>query len=150
MHDKDWMEEAYLLAKKSFAIGEVPVGSVIINDEGKLVGCGFNQIVTNHDPTAHAEIAAIRQAAQKVQNYRLEGATLYTTLEPCCMCAGAIVHSRIKRLIFATRDLKSGAAGSVYNLMGGFPLNHKVQIDEGILQEKSAKLLEDFFRIRRI
>ena len=107
-------------------------------------------MVTNHDPTAHAEIAAIRQAAQKVQNYRLEGATLYTTLEPCCMCAGAIVHSRIKRLIFATRDLKSGAAGSVYNLMGGFPLNHKVQIDEGILQEKSAKLLEDFFRIRRI
>ena len=101
------------------------------------------------DPTAHAEIVAIRAAAGYLQNYRLQNTTLYVTLEPCCMCAGALVHARVKRVVFATRDFKAGAAGSIFNLLQGYPLNHQVQIDEGIMQHECAAILNDFFKSRR-
>ncbi len=149
MHDRDWMQQALLLAEKAYSRGEVPVGAVLVSDDGMLLGSGFNQMISLSDPTSHAEILAIREASNALKNYRLDGCTLYVTLEPCSMCAGAMIHARLKRLVFATRDFKSGAAGSVYNLLHGYPLNHKIQIDEGIMQEKSAKLLADFFAARR-
>ncbi|MDF1758794.1 MAG: tRNA adenosine(34) deaminase TadA [Legionellaceae bacterium] len=149
MHDSQWMQEAMFLAQKSFDNGEVPVGAVVVSSEGKLIGSGCNQMISQSDPVAHAEILAIKEACLRDKNYRLDGATLYVTLEPCCMCAGAMVHARLKRVVFATRDFKAGAAGSVYNLLQGYPLNHQVEIDEGPFQKESARLLADFFQIRR-
>jgi tRNA(adenine34) deaminase len=149
MDDKQWMQEAYTLAKKSFDNSEVPVGAVLVSNDGEIIGSGWNQMISLNDPTAHAELIAIKQAAQKLKNYRLDGTTLYVTLEPCCMCAGALIHARVKRLVFSTRDFKAGAAGSVYNLLQGYPLNHQIQIDEGLLQNDSAQLLSDFFKLRR-
>lgn len=129
--------------------GEVPVGAVLINKDNRLIGAGRNALQHTHDPSDHAEIRAIRQAAQYERNQRLPNTTLYVTLEPCVMCSGLIVQARIKRLVFATRDFKAGAAGSVFNLLQGFPLNHKVIIDEGVMQEECANLLTQFFRTRR-
>lgn len=149
MTDSHWMQQAFDLAKIAEKQGEVPVGAVLISQEGQLLGSGWNQVIQTHDPTAHAEILAIRNAAAAVGNYRLEQSTLYVTLEPCCMCAGAITHARIKRLVFATRDFKAGAAGSIYNLLQGYPLNHQVQIDEGIMQPECAELLTEFFKMLR-
>ena len=149
MHDRIWMQKALELARIAQAQGEVPVGAVLVSDSNQLLGSGWNQVLQKQDPTSHAEIVAIRNAATRVENYRLENTTLYVTLEPCCMCAGALVHARVQRLVFATRDLKAGAAGSVYNLLQGYPLNHSLQIDEGILQQESALLLADFFKARR-
>jgi tRNA(adenine34) deaminase len=149
MSDLYWMQEAYQLALLARAQGEIPVGAVLISEQGKLVGRGWNQVVQKNDPCAHAELLAIRDAAHALQNYRLDNTTLYVTLEPCCMCAGAIIHARIKRLVFATRDFRAGAAGSVFNLLQGIPLNHRVQIDEGLMQEKSSTLLLDFFKEKR-
>lgn len=149
MLDKQWMQQAYSLAEQAFKNGEVPVGAVLVSADGKVIGSGCNQMINSHDPTAHAEIVAIKQACLTTQNYRLDGSTLYVTLEPCCMCAGAMIHARIKRLVFATRDFKAGAAGSVYNLLQGYPLNHQIQIDEGLMQVESSKLLSDFFTLRR-
>ena len=114
-----------------------------------MIGRGWNQVIQTHDPSAHAEIIAIRDASNFMKNYRLQNTTLYVTLEPCCMCAGALVHTRIKRLVFATRDFKAGAAGSVFNLLQGYPLNHQIQIDEGACQHECATLLADFFESRR-
>lgn len=148
-NDAFWMNEAYRLALKALEEGEVPVGAVLVNAENQLIGEGYNQTRQCSDPCAHAEITAIRAAASSQQNHRLLHSTLYVTLEPCSMCAGALVHARIKRLVFATRDLKAGAAGSVYNLLQGYPLNHAIQIDEGILQQPCAKILTDFFKNRR-
>lgn len=147
--DSFWMRQAYNLALKAQALGEVPVGAVLVSAENQLLGRGWNQVLEKNDPSAHAEIIAIRDAAAHIQNYRLLNTTLYVTLEPCCMCAGALVHSRIKRLVFATRDFKAGAAGSVHNLLQGYPLNHQVQVDEGYLQQDCALLLADFFKDRR-
>ncbi len=146
INDSFWMAQAFELALKAKAQGEVPVGAVLVAADNTLLGSGWNQVKQTHDPSAHAELIAIRSAAEKLQNYRLLNTTLYVTLEPCAMCAGALVHARSSRLVFATRDFKSGAAGSVFNLLAGFPLNHRVQIDEGIMQEKCAHLLSDFFR----
>lgn len=143
--DSFWMQQALQLAFKAQEFGEVPVGAILVSEDNHLLGSGWNQVLTTHDPSAHAEIVAIREAATKLANYRLANTTLYVTLEPCCMCAGAMVHARIKRLVFATRDFKAGAAGSIYNLLKGYPLNHKVQIDEGCLQPQCAALLTDFF-----
>lgn len=147
--DLFWMRQAYQLALQAKAQGEVPVGAVLVNASNQLVGEGFNQVIQQKDPTAHAEILALRQAALMTSNYRLNHTTLYVTLEPCCMCAGALIQARIKRLVFATRDVRAGAAGSVYNLLKGAPLNHFVQIDEGVLQAESAALLADFFMLKR-
>ena len=144
-NDAYWMLRAYELALIARSQNEVPVGAVIIDSEYRLLSQGFNQVIQKHDPTAHAEIIAMRNAGTALGNHRLLHTTLYTTLEPCAMCAGAIVHARIARLVFATRDLKSGAAGSVYNLLCGYPLNHRVQIDEGIMQQASHSLLVNFF-----
>lgn len=149
MNDTFWMQRALDLAHIARDEGEVPVGAVLVSHDNQLISRGFNQVIQNNDPTAHAEIMAIRAAAWQLNNYRLENTTLYVTLEPCCMCAGALVHSRIKRVVFATRDLKAGAAGSIYNLLQGYPLNHQVQIDEGFLQHDCALLLGDFFKSRR-
>ncbi len=150
MNDAYWMQQAFDLACFARDENEVPVGAILVYEHQQVLGRGWNQVLQYCDPTAHAEIIAIRNAARQVNNYRLNNSTLYVTLEPCCMCAGAIIHARVKRLVFAARDLKAGAAGSVYNLLQGQFLNHQVQIDEGILQSESAKLLTDFFECRRV
>ncbi len=149
MDDLAWMKQAYALACEAARAGEVPVGAVLVSEEGMLLGEGYNQTITTCDPSAHAEVLAIRSAAKAVHNHRLLNTTLYVTLEPCAMCAGALVQARCERLVFATRDLKAGAAGSVYNLLSGDALNHRIQIDEGVLQEESAALLSAFFQERR-
>lgn len=146
MSDLHWMKEALQLAQLAEKQGEVPVGAVVVDDQNQLIGRGWNQVLQTNDPSAHAEIIALRDAAKRLQNHRLKQTTLYVTLEPCCMCAGALVHARIKRLVFATRDFKTGAAGSVFNFLQGDPLNHAVQLDEGILQHECAILLSDFFK----
>lgn len=147
--DLYWMTQAYELALKAKEQGEVPVGAVLVAADKTLLGQGWNQVIQNNDPCAHAEINAIRAAALALNNYRLINTTLYVTLEPCSMCAGALIHARVSRLVFATRDFRAGAAGSVYNLLKGFPLNHQVQIDEGIKQQDCAALLSNFFAERR-
>nr|WP_045107438.1 tRNA adenosine(34) deaminase TadA [Legionella hackeliae] len=149
MNDSFWMAEAYKLALKAKEQGEVPVGAVLIDDNNQPIGSGFNQVLQRNDPCAHAELIAIRNAAIQLHNYRLLNTTLYVTLEPCAMCAGALVHARIKRLVFAARDFKAGAAGSVYNLLQGYPLNHQVIIDEGIMLDDCVQLLTDFFKVKR-
>ena len=149
MNDQYWMQKAYEQAVLAQTEGEIPIGAVLVSKENKLLGSGRNAVQHSHDPSDHAEVKAMRQASQHLKNHRLLDSTLYVTLEPCSMCAGLIVHARIKRLVFATRDFKAGAAGSVYNLLQGYPLNHKVQIDEGIMQVECALLLSDFFKARR-
>ena len=143
-NDSEWMLEAYKLALQAQKNNEVPVGAIIVSDDETVIGSGYNQMIQANDPTAHAEIVAIRQAAHNMHNYRLENATLYVTLEPCTMCVGAISHARIKRLVFAARDFKAGAAGSLYNL-----LPH-IQVDEGYLQQQCSRLLINFFKLRRL
>lgn len=146
MNDHYWMKIAYEQALYAQREGEVPIGAVLISSDNQLLGLGRNCVQNSHDPSDHAEVRAIRQATQYIQNHRLPNTTLYVTLEPCAMCAGLIVHTRIKRLVFAARDFKAGAAGSVYNLLQGHPLNHKVQIDEGVMQSESSLLLTHFFK----
>jgi tRNA(adenine34) deaminase len=149
MNDRYWMQKAYEQALLAQSEGEVPVGAVLVSQEGMVLGMSRNAVQSNHDPSEHAEVRVIRQAAQQLKNHRLVNSTLYVTLEPCAMCAGLIVHARVKRLMFATRDFKAGAAGSVYNLLQGYPLNHKVDVDEGIMQPECALLLADFFKTCR-
>lgn len=128
--------------------GEVPVGAVVVFD-GAIVGRGNNRVLRDSDPTAHAEIVALRAAGQALGNYRLENCTLYGTLEPCAMCAGAILHARIKRLVYAAADPKAGACGSVLSVMNHPHLNHKVEVKAGLLAEECGALLTNFFRARR-
>ena len=149
MNDQFWMKEAYNLALLAQKQGEVPIGAILIDDNDQIIGRGWNQVLHKHDPSAHAEVLALREAGLHLQNYRLENTTLYVTLEPCCMCAGALVQARIKRLVFATRDFKSGAAGSTFNIVQDPSLNHHIQIDEGFLQQECATLLTEFFVKRR-
>jgi tRNA(adenine34) deaminase len=149
MKDSTWMAKAYALALKSEQLGEVPVGAVLVDKDQRLIGQGWNQVIHQQDPTAHAEIIAIREAAKSLSQYRLEGCTLFVTLEPCIMCAGALVQARIQRLVFATRDFKAGAAGSVCNLLKGAPFNHAIKIDEGPMQGPCSALLIDFFAKKR-
>jgi len=146
--DETFMREALLLAGKAAAAGEVPVGAVVVKD-GEVVGRGHNQPVSSHDPTAHAEVVALRDAAKKLGNYRLGGCELYVTLEPCAMCAGAILHARIGRVIYGADDPKSGACGSVVNLFAESRLNHHAVIASGVLAAEAGKLLQDFFLARR-
>lgn len=142
------MREALLLAGKAAAAGEVPVGAVVVKD-GAVVGRGHNQPVASHDPTAHAEVIALRDAAGKLGNYRLAGCDLYVTLEPCAMCAGAIMHARIARVVYGAADPKSGACGSVVNLFADSRLNHHATLVGGVMADGAAKLLQDFFSERR-
>lgn len=146
--DEMLMREALLLARQAAALEEVPVGAVVVLD-GKIVGRGFNQPIVRHDPSAHAEIMALRDAAAQLGNYRLPGCTLYVTLEPCLMCAGAIMHARIARVVFGAADPKTGAAGSVVNLFAESRLNHHAEIVGGILAEECGTLLSNFFSARR-
>ncbi|MDR2031804.1 MAG: tRNA adenosine(34) deaminase TadA [Azoarcus sp.] len=146
--DDTFMRAALVLAREAGAMGEVPVGAVVTRN-GEIVGRGFNQPVSAHDPTAHAEIVALRDAARRLGNYRLPGCELYVTLEPCAMCTGAIFHARIARVVFGARDPKTGAAGSVLDLYAEARLNHHAAIAGGVLADECGALLSSFFATRR-
>ncbi|WP_072016879.1 tRNA adenosine(34) deaminase TadA [Erwinia oleae] len=146
--DEVWMRHALMLARRAWEEGEVPVGAVLVQGE-RAIGEGWNRPIGHHDPTAHAEIMALRQGGTVLENYRLLDTTLYVTLEPCVMCAGAMVHSRIGRLVFGARDEKTGAVGSLLDVLGHPGMNHQVAFTEGVLAEECAAMLSDFFRHRR-
>lgn len=148
LDDTFWMQQALQRAEFALQHNEVPVGAIVVHDN-TIIGEGWDQTVTEKDPTAHAEIIALRAAGKTLQNYRLLGTTLYVTLEPCSMCAGALVNARIKRVVFALADSKSGACGSVFNIIDAPCLNHRLYSTQGILAEESLALLQDFFRVRR-
>ena len=147
MNDADYMREALVLADAAEARGEVPVGALVVMD-GVVIGRGSNQPINTHDPTAHAEVIALRDAAAARGNYRLPGATLYVTLEPCAMCAGAIMHARIGRVVYGARDLKTGACGSVVDLFET-KLNHHAEVIEGVMADECGARLSAFFSRRR-
>lgn len=148
MSDSDFMQIALELAQQAAAAGEVPVGAIVVKD-GEIIGHGSNAPITRHDPTAHAEIQAMRDAAQTLGNYRLVGCTLYVTLEPCAMCTGAIQHARIAKVIYGASDPKTGACGSVVNLMAEPKLNHHTEISGGLLAAECGAVLSGFFAARR-
>lgn len=147
--DEDWMRYAMQLALKAEAAGEVPVGAVLVKDQ-QLLAEGWNQMISLHDPSAHAEMQAVRKAGQLLQNYRLIDCTLYVTLEPCSMCAGMLVHSRVKRLVYGASDYKTGAAGSIMDLVCHPQLNHQLEVTAGVLGEECAAMLSAFFKRRRV
>ena len=146
--DEIWMRKAYEAAICARDHGEVPVGCVIVKD-GQLIGTGYNQPISTCDPTSHAEVMAIRQAASNLGNYRLLDTTLYVTLEPCAMCIGAIIHARVKRLVYAASDPKSGAVESVFSIADDSRLNHRVQYSGGVMQNECRELLRNFFVEKR-
>ena len=146
--DDEWMGEALMLARQAGARGEVPVGAVVVKG-GIVVGRGGNAPIAANDPTAHAEIAALREAAHVVGNYRLPGCDLYVTLEPCPMCAGAIIHARVSRVVYGADDPKTGACGSVVDLMGEPRLNHHAAVTRGVRAGECGRLLSEFFAARR-
>ena len=148
MSDEDFMRAALEQARMAGACGEVPVGAVVVVD-GEIVGRGFNQPIRSHDPTAHAEVMALRDAAARLANYRMPGSTLYVTLEPCAMCCGAVMHGRVARVVFGARDPKTGVAGSVIDLFSERRLNHHAEVGGGVLAEECGRLLTDFFAARR-
>ena len=149
MADEFFMREALLLADAAQARGEVPVGAVVVS-AGAIIGRGYNQPVSSHDPSAHAEIVALRDAAARIGNYRLVDCELYVTLEPCAMCAGAIMHARIARLVFGAADPKTGACGSVVNLFAEAKLNHHTKVQGGVLARECGAALSSFFARRRL
>jgi tRNA(adenine34) deaminase len=146
--DESWMRAALALAARAEAEGEVPVGAVVVRD-GTLIGEGWNRPIASRDPTAHAEILALRAAAAQVGDYRLGGATIYVTLEPCPMCAAAMAHARVERLVFGAFDPRQGAAGSVFNLVAAVAMNHRVDAYGGVLSDECGALLRRFFGGRR-
>ncbi|MGH6629289.1 MAG: tRNA adenosine(34) deaminase TadA [Burkholderiales bacterium] len=148
MPDEDFMRVALALAEQARGAGEVPVGAVVVRD-GVVIGSGFNSPIGSHDPSAHAEILALRAAAAASGNYRLSGCTLYVTLEPCVMCSGAILHARIGRVVYGAPDPKTGACGSVLNLFAEDTLNHHTAVTGGVLAEECGRLLTGFFQERR-
>jgi len=146
--DHEAMEAALAEARTAGDLGEVPIGAVVVR-EGEIIARGQNSVIRDSDPTAHAEIVAMRAAAKALANYRLNGCTLYVTLEPCAMCAGAMIHARLDRLVFGAPDPKAGAAGSVLSVLNHPQLNHQMRMEQGILAEEAAGLLQNFFRERR-
>jgi len=146
--DERFMHEALALARQAEAAGEVPVGAVLVKN-GVVIASGWNHPISAHDPSAHAEIAALRVAAETLGNYRLLDTTLYVTLEPCAMCAGAMVHARVKRLVYGAADPKAGAAGSVFDIVRAPALNHRLEVTGGVLAEECGALLKGFFSQRR-
>lgn len=148
LRDGAFMREALVLAQCAWDAGEVPVGAVVVKDN-KIIGRGFNQPITSFDPTTHAEIVALRAAAQHLKNYRLVDCELYVTLEPCMMCVGAMLHARLKRVVFGASDAKTGACGSVINLPAEEKLNHHATFEGGVLSEESGAMLKAFFKSRR-
>ncbi len=143
-----FMREALAQASAAAGAGEVPVGAVVVVD-GRIVGRGFNRPISSVDPTAHAEVVAVREAAREVGNYRLTGATVYVTVEPCLMCAGALVHARVGALVFGAREPKAGAVVSTMRVLEGEALNHRVQVVEGVLEEECRAVMQAFFKERR-
>jgi len=146
--DELWMEEALRAAQRALEAGEVPVGAVVVR-EGRIIGRGWNRNIGDSDPTAHAEIVALREAAAAVGNHRLEDCDLFATIEPCSMCAGALVHARIKRLVYGADDPKAGAVQSVMQVLNHPQLNHQVEVRSGVLAGRCAELLQTFFKNRR-
>jgi len=146
--DEKWMTHAIKLAEHAESIDEVPVGAVIVKDN-KIISAGWNQPITSNDPTAHAEVIALRAAAQAIENYRLVDTTLYVTLEPCAMCAGALIHARVKRVVFGATDPRTGAAGSMFNILNTTKLNHTIEVEHGVLEKECAQLLKEFFKKKR-
>lgn len=146
--DKAWMSEALVLARQAGVEEEVPVGAVVVK-EGQIVGRGWNRNIGLHDASAHAEIMAMREAGEKLANHRLPGCTLYVTLEPCAMCAGAMIHARLDRVVFGASDPKTGALGGKFDLLGDYVHNHAPKVKGGCLTDKCSVLLKDFFRQRR-
>ena len=146
--DHQFMQQALDQAKLAAMAGEVPVGAVLVRD-GKIISRGFNQPIGNSDPSAHAEMMALRAAAHIESNYRLPGTTLYVTLEPCIMCAGAMLHARVERVVFGATDSKTGAAGSVLNVFSEKQINHQTQVEGGIMDDECGQILRDFFKGRR-
>jgi tRNA(adenine34) deaminase len=146
--DAAWMELALDQARLAAAAGEVPVGALVIKD-GEIIGCGHNRNLLDNDPTAHAEIVALRQAAARLVNHRLVGCTMVATIEPCSMCAGALIHARIARLVYGARDPKAGAAGSTVQVINHPSLNHQMEVTAGVLAGKCSEILQKFFRQKR-
>ena len=146
--DQIYMQRALQLADMAEQQGEVPVGAVLVSG-GNIIGEGYNRVISDSDPSAHAEMLALRAAGLATGNYRLPGAELYVTLEPCCMCAGAIIHARIARLVFAADDPKTGAAGGCFDLLADSRHNHRVEIERGYMATEAADKLREFFRVRR-
>ena len=146
--DNYWMREALSLAKHASVKKEVPVGSVIVYED-EIIGSGWNQPISQNDPSAHAEIVALRDAAKNRKNYRLPDTTMYVTLEPCVMCVGALIHARVKRLVFGAKDPKTGAVGSVFDLLSDTRHNHSIEVTRGVLEEDCSMLLKIFFQQRR-
>ncbi len=147
--DLRWMRHALSLARRAEAEGEVPVGAVLLDSEGELLGEGWNRPIGSHDPSAHAEIVALRAAAQRLGNYRLTGTTLYVTLEPCIMCVGAIVHARVKRVVYGAPDPRTGAAGSAFDVLQSPLHNHGVEVTVGVLADECGAILKKFFQKKR-
>ena len=148
MTDAAWMEEALRLATQAEAAGEVPVGAIVVCDE-KIVGRGFNRNRADNDPSAHAEMIALRQAGRAIGNHRLEGCTLFATIEPCAMCAGALVHARVRRLVYGASDPKAGAVHSVMQVVNHPKLNHQMEVTGGLMADTCGALLQKFFQSRR-
>lgn len=146
--DKYAMQHALMLAQQAWEQGEVPVGAVVTNEKGEVIGVGRNQTIRTHDPSAHAEMVALRDAALRSANYRLPTATVYVTLEPCMMCMGALIHARVKRVVYAASDPKTGACGSVLSLHQ-HSLNHQTLVEQGLMATEAAALLRGFFKERR-
>jgi tRNA(adenine34) deaminase len=151
MFEKDefWMRKAIEAAKQAQELNEIPIGACLINKEGEFLAAAGNRTIMDSDPTAHAEILVLREAARKIGNYRLTETALYTTIEPCAMCAGALVNARIERLIFGARDERFGAVESVFQLCNTSSLNHQIKISSGVLADDCRKLMQDFFRAKR-
>lgn len=148
MNDSEFMREALALAQLAETLGEVPVGAIVVQN-GTVIGRGYNQPISTHDPTAHAEVVAMRNAAAKIGNYRLVGCELYVTLEPCVMCAGAIMHARLERVVYGAADPKTGACGSVVDLFAEAKLNHHATVTRGVLAEECSEKLSNFFNTIR-
>ena len=147
--DEKWMQIAVHMAREAAKLGEVPIGAVMVGTDGKILSSGSNRTITDTDPTAHAEILVVRNAAMRLGNYRLTGTTLYTTIEPCVMCAGALVNARISRLVYGAADERFGAVDTKFGLCTSPDLNHRIDITSGIMADKCRALMQEFFRSRR-
>ena len=147
--DEDWMWRTLHLAREAEKLGEVPIGAIIIDGKGKVLAATSNRTITDSDPTAHAELMALRTAGMRIGNYRLNGTTMYSTIEPCVMCAGAMVNARVQRLVFGAHDERFGAVETLFNIGSDERLNHRLEITSGVLAENCRRLLQDFFRARR-
>lgn len=147
--DADFMALALQQAEAAWQAGEVPVGAVVVDAQGQVLGAGYNRTITDSDPTAHAEIVALRAAARRLGNYRLPGVSLYVTLEPCVMCIGAMLHARLARVVYGASDPKTGACGSVFDLLGDARHNHRVEVSAGVLAQEASTRLSNYFRAKR-